>query len=87
MKYIIQEIQTNAEGITAFVPPAQTDDRNEADSIFYARASAAAISNVTIHTVTLETNEGFQLMPPVCYKHYPPDVPEESEEPEETQPE
>ena len=68
MKYIIQELQTNAEGTTAFVPPEQKDNRNEADSVFYARASAAAISSVPIHTVTLETNEGFQLNQ-ICYHH------------------
>lgn len=68
MKYIIQEMQTNAEGTTAFVPPEQRDNRNEADSVFYARASAAAVSSVPVHTVTLETNEGFQLNQ-ICYKH------------------
>lgn len=69
MKYIIQELQTNAEGVTAFVPPAQTDNRNDADSIFFARASAAAVSTVPVHTVTLESSEGFQIRPPICYKH------------------
>lgn len=68
MKYIINEMQTNAEGQTAFVPPAQEDDRNQAESVYYTRLAAAAISSVPIHTVTLETNEGFQL-DRKCYMH------------------
>ena len=62
MKYIIQEMQTNAEGVTAFATPEQKDDRNQAESVFYSRCASAAISSVPIHTVTLETNEGFQIM-------------------------
>lgn len=68
MKYIITEMQTNAEGTTAFLPQEQTDDRNAAESVYYSKLASAAISSVPIHTVTLETNEGFQLMAK-CYQH------------------
>lgn len=60
-KYIISEFQTNAEGVTAFIPPEQRDDRNEAESVFYLKLAYAATSNVPIHTVILDTNDGFRI--------------------------
>ena len=68
MKYIIQEMQTNAAGVTAFVTPEQKNDKNQAESVYYSRCASAAISEVPVHTVTLETNEGFQMMAK-CYRH------------------
>ena len=66
--YVINEYQTDAAGNTAIVTPATSNDTNEAESIFYTRVAAAAISNVPVHAVTLETAEGFQVKT-ACYKH------------------
>lgn len=62
MKYIVQEYQTNAEGQTAIVTPEQRDDYFEAESVFYYKLAAAAVSNLAKHTVQMETNEGQQLL-------------------------
>jgi hypothetical protein len=68
-KYIITEMQTNAEGTTAFLHD-QKDDRNEAESVYFLKCSSAAISQVPVHTVTLETNDGFQILKQT-YMHEP----------------
>ena len=62
MKYIIHEYQTDDQGNTAIVTPEQRDDYYEAESVFYLKMSAAAISTLAKHTVELETNEGQQLL-------------------------
>ena len=62
MKYIIQEYQTDAEGNTAIVTPEQRNDYFEAESVFYTKLAAAAISTLARHTVQMETNEGQQLL-------------------------
>lgn len=60
-KYIIIEMQTNASGQTAFLTD-QNDDRNTADSIYYGKLSAAAISKVPMHSVVLLQDNGAELM-------------------------
>ena len=62
MKYIIHEYQTDDQGNTAIVTPEQRDDYYEAESVFYLKMSAAAVSTLAKHTVELETNEGQQLL-------------------------
>ena len=67
MKYIINEYQSQDESsATAIVTPQQTNDYYEAESIYYAKLSAAAISTVPYHTITLEQFDGFRLMQK-CY--------------------
>ncbi len=66
--YIVNEYQTN-EGVTAIVTPFTSNDRNAAESAFYAKCSAAAISTVEVHTVTMCTEEGFEVLKPKCFKH------------------
>ena len=62
MKYIINEYQTNDQGVTAIVNPEQRDDYYEAESVFYYKLAAAAVSMLAKHTVEMETNEGQQLL-------------------------
>lgn len=62
MKYIVQEYQTNDQGVTAIVAPEQRDDYFEAESVFYYKLAAAAVSTLAKHTVQLETNEGQQIL-------------------------
>lgn len=59
-KYNIIEMQTGDNGITAFLTD-QNDNRNTADSIYYQKLAAAAISTVPIHTVLLVQDDGATL--------------------------
>ena len=68
MKYIILEAQTDGTGQTAFLPPEQKNDKNEADSIYYAKLSAAAISQVPLHTIFYLDYEG-RLIESKYYRH------------------
>lgn len=78
--YLIKEIQTT-DGVTVELPVVMKQTRLEAESEYHIKAGYAAISNVPIHTVMCFTEDGFQVMPPVCYRHMVPVVePEESEE-------
>ena len=65
--FIINEYQTN-NGATAIVTPVTKANQNEAESVFHQKLSAAAVSRVEIHAVTLETDEG-ELVMKGCYKH------------------
>lgn len=58
--YVINEYQTT-KGTTAIVTPATAQTLNDAESIFHERCASAAISTVETHSVTLETDEGYQL--------------------------
>lgn len=75
--YIIYETQTDANGNVAHVPPVHKATQNEAESEYHIKLGYAAISNVTVHAVTLETEEGFQLMRG-CYRHSVQPAPEET---------
>lgn len=71
MNYIILETQTN-NGVTAIVTPTAYSDRNEAESIYHQKASAAATSNVEIHTVAFLTEDGRLVRQSECYRHTAP---------------
>lgn len=66
MQYVIIEMQTN-NGSTAILTD-QKGTRNEADSVYYLKLAAAAISKVPIHTVALLDENGACLMSG-CYDH------------------
>jgi hypothetical protein len=66
--YIIQEIQTDAQGNVSMLPAVTRATQNEAESEFHIRLGYAAISAVAVHAVTMYTNEGFPLMHG-CYRH------------------
>ena len=52
MTYIVTELQTNREGVTANIVTAYTD-RYQAEQKYHAILSAAAVSNVYIHAATI----------------------------------
>lgn len=55
--YILQEIQTTGNQ-TVLVPAQTFTDKNQAESAYHAAMAAAAISNVTVHTVVLMDEHG-----------------------------
>ena len=81
--YIIQEIQTDVNKEVAFMPPVVKATQQEAESEYYIKLGYAAISNVSIHSVIMYTEEGFPLMHG-CYKHdvKPEPTPEPTPEPD-----
>ena len=54
---ILLEIQTE-NGSTALLPALTYTDSNEADSAYYTKKAAAAISSVDVHTVILLDEHG-----------------------------
>jgi len=60
MKYIVIELQTNADGTVGNIVNAY-DDRNAAESQYHSVLSAAAISNVPVHSCIMITSEGRPL--------------------------
>ena len=60
MKYIVLEIQTNADGTVGTILTTY-DKLNEAESKFFAVLSAAALSTLPVHTAVLLTNNGTML--------------------------
>ena len=67
--YIILEMQTNGD-TTALVPPVTYKDMNQADSAYYQKLAAAAISSVTVHTITMLDEHG-RLIRSDFYEHLP----------------
>lgn len=55
--YIIQEMQTS-NNQTALVPAVIFSNRNEAESNYHMKLSAAAISDVEVHTVIMYDEHG-----------------------------
>lgn len=60
MKYLILEIQTNADGTVGTIIT-QKDTLNEAQSTYYSILAAAALSALPVHAAVLMTNEGITL--------------------------
>lgn len=60
MKYIVLEMQTNADGTVGTIVT-QKDDKNDALSTFYSILASAAISSVPVHTAVVLTNNGVML--------------------------
>lgn len=77
--YIIQEIQTDAQGNVAMLPAVIKATQNEAESEYHIKLGYAAISNVAVHAVTMYANDGFPVMHG-CYRHTPVVEVVESEE-------
>ena len=67
MKYIVIELQKNAEGVVSNIV---TEHANlaEAESKYHAILSAAAVSNIPVHSAVLVSEEGFAVYSK-CYKH------------------
>ena len=67
--FIIQEMQTS-NGVTALLPAIQKATRTEAESAFYMICASACVSAVPVHTVTVFTEEGFQIKELTkCFTH------------------
>lgn len=64
--FIIIELQTNANGSVGNIVTS-TANRQEAESQYHAKLSAAAISALPIHAVVMLTNEGVLLKKEVYY--------------------
>lgn len=56
--FIVMEIQTDATGKVATLPPIECEDRDHADSVYYGILSAAAISKVYCHSAVMLTKDG-----------------------------
>lgn len=67
MKYLVIEIQTNADGTVGNLVYSY-DDRNQAESKYHAVLSAAAISALPMHTCDLIQADGV-LLARQCYVH------------------
>lgn len=67
--YIILEMQTNGD-TTALVPPATYKDMNQADSAYYQKLAAAAVSSVPVHTITMLDEHG-RCIRSEFYEHLP----------------
>lgn len=80
MKFIVLEIQTNTDGAVGTLINAY-DDRNSAESKYHLVLSAAAVSQLPMHSATLLMSDGRML----AYQNYvhsenpepSPEVPEE----------
>lgn len=67
--YIIQEIQTDTNGTVTCFPPIIKATRNEAESEYHIKAGYAAIGTAAVQTVMCYTENGFEVLPPISYKH------------------
>ena len=67
MKYIVMEIQKNADGQVANLVTGH-DTLGEAESKFYTILASAAINDVSVHSAIIVSEEGFPVKHQ-CYKH------------------
>lgn len=75
MKYLVIEIQQNADGTVGNFVFAY-DDRLQAESKYHYLLGAAAVSSVYIHSAVLMTSTGVQVSHQ-SYEHVPQEEPEE----------
>lgn len=61
MKYLVIELQTQADGTVANIVTAY-DERNQAESAYHAILSAAAVSELPCHAAMIVTNEAHVIM-------------------------
>lgn len=71
IKWFILEIQTDADGNAAFLPPVLKETENAAWSAYYSTLSFAIMSSVFSHTVMLCTTDG-RVLDSKNYVHYTP---------------
>ena len=67
MKYIVIEMQKNADGHVSNLVTAH-DTLAEAESKFYTILASAAINEVPVHSAIIVSEEGFPVKHQ-CYKH------------------
>lgn len=66
-KYIVIEIQTNADGAVGNLVYSY-DDRNQAESKYHAVLSSAAVSALPKHSAVIMDDEG-AVYGSMCYRH------------------
>lgn len=68
--FIVQELQTDANGNTALLPAEVRSTIEDASSLFYQKCGYAVVSSVPIHTIVTYNDEGF-VIPELrkCFKH------------------
>ena len=67
MKYIVVELQKNAEGIVSNLVYS-FDTLAEAESKYYSILASAAVSKIPVHSAIIVSEEGFPVRYQ-CYKH------------------
>lgn len=75
MKYLVIEIQTNADGTVGNLVFAY-DSRLEAESKYHTVLAAAALSALPMHACALMQNDG-RLLARECYEHVQAEEPTE----------
>lgn len=78
MKYIVIEIQTNADSSVGTLISAY-DERNAAEQKYHLVLSSAAVSQLPYHAAVMLTNEG-QMVDHKSYYHQPEITPESEDE-------
>lgn len=69
--FMVLEIQEAQSGTVATLPPVQNETREQAESAFYMKCAAAAVSSCKTHTIMLFTHEG-QLLDRKYWHHDEP---------------
>ena len=77
--FIVVEVQTNANGAVAIVPPSSYETQLEAEAKYHTVLAAAAASSLPKHGAIIFTEELFPVMHHF-YKHEPVQEPETSVE-------
>ena len=67
MKYIVIELQKNAEGVVSNLVTAH-ETLAEAESKYHSILAAAAVSTIPVHSAIIVSEEGFPVKYQ-CYKH------------------
>lgn len=67
MKYIVIELQKNAEGVVSNIVT-EHEDLNAAESKYYSILAAAAVSSVPVHSAIIVSEEAFPTKH-CFYKH------------------
>ena len=67
MKYIVIELQKNAEGVVSNIVTEHAT-LAEAESKYYSILASAAVSTVPVHSAIIVSEEGFPVKHQ-CYKH------------------
>lgn len=67
MKYIVIELQKNAEGQVSNIVT-EYSTLAEAESKYYSILASAAVSNIPVHSAIIVSEEGFPVKHN-CYKH------------------
>ena len=70
MNYVVIELQTNNGATSALVYSDPTWTWNQACSVYFNKLSAAAISSVDVHSVTLLSEDGEKQMS-MSFDHRP----------------